>query len=188
MIIFFDCLWYIKMYVRSEKFREDFNIPKDVKLREDENWKLIEEKAKITQNILSNILYNWLYAWILEYKEYWITKRIYLYKEPELDFPILISIDEFNKIISMKDNKNRNRDTLIKTSPFPERFFITEDNKKCSFYIQPKRKHKYLELIGKWENIKEEIFLNQIIFIIKFNVVKEIIYEYMKKEKSYEKK
>ena len=52
---FKNCLWYIKVYVRSEKFREDFNIPKDVKLREDGIVQILMDEyvrtAKITEKV-----------------------------------------------------------------------------------------------------------------------------------------
>ena len=137
----------------------DFLNKHNLKFRKElDSWKLKEENVTITNNILSNILYNWLYAWLLDYKENGVIKRVHLYKDPEIDFPVFISLEDFSKISAMKDNKSRSRYHLIKTQPLPYGFFITSENKKCSFYIQPKRKRKFLELVSQWEKVKEEEF------------------------------
>jgi len=156
--------------------------------KEDTNWNYIEEDVVITNNILSNILYNWLYAWILDYMEDGVLKRIHLYNDPDINFPVFISLAEFKKILMLKESKNKGRYQIISTQPLPYWFFITSENKKCSFYIQSKRKKKFLELLAKWEDVKEEDFLKQITITIKYKLTKIEKYEYMRKENNHERK
>jgi len=131
------------------------------------NWDIKEyPKKEITNNILNRILTNWIYAWFIDYEEKRVKKRIYLYKEDEIDFPVLISLKEFNKVQSIISGYRRNHDNKddFNISPFYSWFFITEENKQCSFYIRSSSKKKYREV---QDEVKPEYFFKNSDFYFK---------------------
>jgi len=149
----------MKLEWKKEKDIIDFLNKHDFKVREKtENGEIIEKwKVKITANILSAIFKSPIYAWMIDFEEWKEKKRFHIYKDPELDFPILISKDLYYKVNNLK-RKNRNIDLDLDISPFPRHFFKDINWYSLPFSIRSSSKKKYLE---KENNIKPEDFFKR---------------------------
>jgi len=125
--------------------------------RKNEKLELYEEKpTKITPNILRNILTNPIYAWLV-----FINKEelFPLYQYPELNFPVLVSLETFKRVYEIIKWKNKNNySSLNQYFPLPNNFIITEDNYKCSPYIPSKYKKDFLFLIENNKDINIKVF------------------------------
>jgi len=159
---------YWALIAKAFKMKADWIKEKDIinflnkhnfTLRErTENWEIINKwNITITANILSSIFKSPVYAGMIDFEEWNEKKRFHIYKDPELDFPILISKELYYKVNNLK-KKNRNVDLDLDISPFPRHFLKDIAWYSLPFLIRSSSKKKYIE---QKENIKPEDFFKR---------------------------